>query len=164
MYKQDYDYEGEHSISFWKMSLNSSGKWIASSSGLTNSWDYFNLIPLNRPYIVLPTPNYSMVQIPGTNVRYDITEYIPGGKTYGNRSGSWSFAAPTTEDYKKWTERYEELKDYFNGSRFVVRLNDDPTTYYEGRVTVTNYEPGASYSTVTINYDLDPNTRNTLNS
>lgn len=156
----DYVYNAEHDIRFWKY-VKSGSSWVRSNSA-KRAWSHFGLIPLTRPQIVLPTVNYSIVQIPGTNERFDLTDYLPGGKTYNNRSGSWTFAAPVTPDYGSWEERYHALKDYFDGSRFVVELMDNEDVYYEGRISVSNYEPGSNYSTVTINYDLDANSRTTI--
>lgn len=160
MASYDYAYEGDHDIRFWKYVR--SGNSVSLENNPKRAWSTFGLIPSTRPSVVLPTVNYSIVQIPGTNSRLDITEYLPGGKTYNNRSGSWSFAAPVTPDYENWKDRYHDIQEYFDGSRFVVELMDDPGVYYEGRLSASNYEPGSNYSTVTINYDLDPLTSDTF--
>ena len=37
-----------------------------------------------------------------------------------------------------------------------MTLDDDPEFYYEGRFTVNQWQSGASFSTIVIDYNLQP--------
>lgn len=146
-------YYKEHDICFWKKSFSGSGYNIDFPKF---AWEDFGLIPLSRPYISTPKANYTLVQIPNSSSRLNITDYMPGGMTYESRTGEWQFAIDHTKElWKNWYTGYYEVEDYFHGSRMLISLNDDSEKIYEGRIVVSAYEPGESYSKVMLSYDLD---------
>jgi len=140
-------YNGEHQICFWKV----------TQSGIENpkfSWDDLNLIPQSRPYISVPKANYSIVGIPHSSGRINITDSLPGGMTYESRAGTWEFNVDHNA-FTSWTKSYDSYSEYFHGSRMYVSLNDDPTKIFVGRIKISSYEPGENYSAITLSYDLD---------
>lgn len=141
----DVVYKGQHSILF----LKDTGAGYSKR----HSWDNFHMIPSSRPYVNFGSPNYSSVAIPGTSKRYDITDYIPGGLTFGARTGSWEFYI----DHSKWTDwanTYNTIRDYIHGGTFLINLTDDPLVVYQGILTIGGYVAGQNYSKITIQYDL----------
>ena len=146
-------YYEEHDICFWKKSFTGSGYNIDFPKF---AWEDFGLIPISRPYISTPKANYTLVQIPNSSSKLNITDYMPGGMTYESRTGEWQFAIDHTKElWKNWYTGYYEVEEYFHGSRMLVCLNDDPENVYEGRISISSYDPGESYSKVTLSYDLD---------
>lgn len=124
-----------------------------------DTWDDFHLIPTARPILSLPTPNTKFVSIPGRKDPIDLTEYLTGHSTFGNRTGSWSFF--TDVDYVEqrlggWVAFDKRLRSLFHGHVGKIVLLDDPSYFYTGELTMGQWQPGEDRSTVTISYDLYP--------
>lgn len=147
----DVVYNGQHSICFWKKTFDGAEYDIDDPMF---TWDDFHLIPSSRPSISIPKANYSMAIIPNSNKRINITDYLLGGLTFDSRTGEWQFYIDHNQ-WPDWTSAHYDLEEYFNGSKMLVSLDDGTDGIYEGRVSLTAYDPGENYSTVTIGYDLD---------
>lgn len=124
-----------------------------------DTWDDFHLIPTARPILSLPTPNTKFVSIPGRKDPIDLTEYLTGHSTFGNRTGSWSFF--TDVDYVEqrlggWVAFDKRLRSLFHGYVGKIVLLDDPSYFYTGELTMGQWQTGDDRSTVTISYDLYP--------
>lgn len=124
-----------------------------------DTWDDFHLIPTARPILSLPTPNTKFVSIPGRKDPIDLTEYLTGHSTFGNRTGSWSFF--TDVDYVEqrlggWVAFDKRLRNLFHGHVGKIVLLDDPSYFYTGELTMGQWQTGDDRSTVTISYDLYP--------
>lgn len=123
-----------------------------------DTWMSFHLIPSARPTFSLPKGNSKMVSIPGRSTPINMTEYLTGHVTYQNRTGSWTFY--TDNDFVDscggWKAFDRNLRNSLHGRIFKIVLQDDPTFFYVGEVTIGQYNPGASYSTVTISYNVYP--------
>lgn len=124
-----------------------------------DTWDDFHLIPTARPILSLPTPNTKFVSIPGRKDPIDLTEYLTGHSTFGNRTGSWSFF--TDVDYVEqrlggWVTFDKRLRSLFHGHVGKIVLLDDPSYFYTGELTMGQWQTGDDRSTVTISYDLYP--------
>lgn len=145
-------HNGVHSICFWKKTYDSGGTYFIGNPRFT--WDDFHLIPNARPAISIPKVNYTIATIPNSNKRINITSYLTGGMTYESRTGEWQFCIDHNS-WPDWTEAHYDIEEYFNGSKMLVTLDDGRADVYEGRVWLSGYEAGDSYSTVTIAYDLD---------
>lgn len=122
-----------------------------------NTWDRWHLVPSSRPVVAPPEVRTKYVDLPGTHGYIDLTELLIGGPAYGKRSGSWSFAAhPSYSDREPWNTKYQDIMQYLHGKQHKIILEDDPFFYYEGRLTVSSWSSGKSYSTVNIGYNLKP--------
>lgn len=145
-------------------------------------YSYYSLIPSTRPYVAPPSVKTNKITIPGANGEIDLTDNLTGYPLYDRRTGSWDFIiAPgdwgpvdinnrivlprSKEDsYYAWLDKYNYLMSFINGRQHMIELVDSsyPDTgegngyFYKGRLTVNTYKPGDKYSTITINYDLDP--------
>lgn len=111
------------------------------------------MIPTSRPYVVLGSANYSQVIIPGTSKRIDITDYRPGGLTFGGRNGTWEFYIDHTK-WPDWEDAKSTIRDYIHAGTFLINLTDDPYVLYQGILTISGYVAGESFSKITIQYDL----------
>lgn len=122
--------------------------------GDKNTWDDWHLIPVSQPVVAPPSVVTKFVEIPGMDGSVDLTEALTGYPTYTRRTGSWQFiVAP---GYGQMHTRYSEILDYLHGNEFTVSLEDEPSFFYEGRLSVTAWEPGKSWSAIEINYELMP--------
>ena len=141
----DVEYKGQHSIVFFKDTGNGYSK--------RHSWTDFHMIPTVRPYVVLGSPSISQVVIAGTSKRVDITDYKPGGLTFGGRTGTWEFYIDHTK-WPDWVDAKSTIRDYIHAGTFLINLTDDPYVLYQGILTISGYVAGESYSKITIQYDL----------
>ena len=122
-----------------------------------NLWDYWHLIPTNRPLVAPPAITMNQVAIPGMDGFVDISEIISGRMNYGQRSGTWEFAVhPQYSDFEPWAPKYSEIMSFIHGKEHTIIFEDDPAYYYTGRLKVNQWQPGQNWSTVSIDYVLQP--------
>ena len=141
----------EHSLLFMKLNDQSQHEY--------NTWDDWGLIPATRPTLVQPTPVYKYVDIPGKDGPLDTTDYLIGRPTYSDRKGTFEFYVDTNffiNGSNNWIDKRKIYSDFFDGSRMRIRLADEPGIYYIGRVHFREYRPGATYSTMSIEYEIEP--------
>ena len=120
-----------------------------------NTWDNWHLIPSSRPVVSRPNPTYKYVDIPGRDGSLDLTEYLVGGPTYSDCSGSFEFLV--ANDYGDWMDRKTEIASFLDGKKRIrMILEDDPKYYYLGRFYLKTWSPGDNFSTVTIEYRVEP--------
>lgn len=119
-----------------------------------NTWTTWHLIPSSRPSVVPPGVSANSVQIPGRNGSIDMTEYLSGGVTYGDRSGSWDFLVDNDHEY--WVTIKNNITNFLHGKRMSCMLEDDPTRVYTGRFSVGEWKSDATCSSITISYVLEP--------
>ena len=130
--------------------------------GTKNTWADWRLIPASPPMVVPPPVRKKMTELPGGNGSIDLTMFLGGGTHYGLSEGSWEFII--TDQSISREEWKSILLDYLHGKRFdKIVLEDDPDWYYSGRIEVGAVKTGKTYSTVTINYSIDPYKKRTVN-
>ena len=138
-------YDGSHSITFKRIDI--------TPNVTKNSWNHFAMLATSRPFISIKPSSYQMINIPNSSNRIDLTDIIPNSRNYGMRSGSWGFMIDHNKWYD-WTDAYYAICDFFNGHKFEVYLDDDPSKVYVGRITVSEFSSGKDYSGVTLQYNL----------
>lgn len=131
-------YQGEHSVIF----------------GDKHTWKDWHLIPTTPPVIPPPKVRSSYVDIPGTNGSLDISEILTGYPTYERRTGSMSFIY--LPEFGASAKRYEDILNAIHGRNLKVILTDDPEYFYEGRVTVKEFQYSKEYSGFSFEYSFDP--------
>ena len=122
--------------------------------GDKNSWTDWHLIPTTRPVILPPPMKTTTIDIPGADGVLDLSTALTGYPVYSNRTGSFEFIVENGHDY--WYEIYSDIMDALHGKNVVLRLEDDMAYYYYGRVVVNTWNSDEHYSTITLDYDLDP--------
>lgn len=149
-------YNGSHSITI--------GIDPITKLACRNTWTDWGLIPSSRPLVNMPEVNSKYLEIPGMNGKYDLTDALCNYPTYGMRTGSWEFhiahdvLAPkygVSEDHV-WEVVYEEIAGYLHGQGLRCILDDDPWYYYDGRFSINSFKSNKAYSTITIDYTLEP--------
>jgi len=157
-------YNGQHSIVFGKLGVTyeadiSGTQFAHSRIEGKHSWEDWHLIPTSRPTVNPPSPNVSLINIPGKNGSVDFSKMLTGYMTYQNRSGSWQFIVDNTK-WGSWEAAYTTILNYLHGESLVCYLADDPAYYYEGLFYLGEPSPSSNWSTITINYNLFPYKRN----
>lgn len=148
-----------HSITFGTVGTGTVGTYNSVPGVVTgkNTWDDWGLIPTVRPVVAPPSIKSQVIDLPGGNGYIDLTELLTGEIAYGSRQGSWSFVSePQNAEIFPWQSKYTAIMEYLHGKEYKVWLEDDPAFYYEGRLTVAGWQPGANWSQVAINYVLKP--------
>lgn len=143
-------YDGSHSIAFVRYDSSTSYQ-----VEVKRSWEDWHLIPAGRPTVSPPTPSVSLTKYPGWNQAYDATTVPSGSIDYGLRTGEWEFYVDH-DQWDNWSESYREICNFLNGRRVFCVLYDEYDTAYVGRLSVSQWKNGDSYSSIVISYVLDP--------
>lgn len=122
--------------------------------GNKNTYDDWKLVPETRPVVNPPEPKFIFDEIPGANGSLDLSSSLTGFVNYQDRTGSFNFIV--LNDYEEWQNRYSEIMNYLHGQRMTMILEDDPNYYYIGRFSVSSWDSGENWSTITIDYQVDP--------
>lgn len=146
-------YTEEHSVSFGNLYVPS-GQTYTDFQTTANTWTSWYLIPSSRPVIAPPPVVTKYVEIPGSDGSIDLSDYLIGRPTYGQRTGSLSFEVANGFEY--WETIRASMAQFLHGKTLKMRLEDDPEYYYEGRFTLGPWQSGASNSSITLSYNLNP--------
>lgn len=118
------------------------------------SWEDWHLIPSSRPVFSPPPLKSKYVDIPGTDGHTDLTTLFSEFPTYGNRKGSFEFVV--ADGYASWDETYASIIQHLHGHDIRAVLDDDPNYFYKGRFTVNQLVSNKSYSSIVVDYDVEP--------
>lgn len=149
-------YDGAHSI---KIGLDP-----VSTGRYRHTWKDWCLVPTSRPFVVRPEVNETWMEIPGMNGQYDLTDKLHNYPTYGLREGSWEFHVAHdvaalkfgVPEEMAWNRVVDAIANYLHGQGLRCILDDDPRWYYDGRFKINQYKSNKYYSTITIDYKLQP--------
>lgn len=122
--------------------------------GDKNTWDDWHIVPSTRPTFSMPAVKENYVDIPGADGVIDLTDSLIKRPTYKNREGEFEFIV--VNDYGEWSERYSEIANFLHGRAMKCYLEDDPGYYYQGRFSVNNWKSDRNWSSITINYNVEP--------
>lgn len=148
-------YTEDHSVSFGGLTTRSSGGVSYTDfTNYANTWSDWHLIPSSRPSIAHPTFVTKFVEIPGSDGMLDLSTFLTGRPTYGQRQGSLTFLVDN--GHQQWETLRAEMVRILHGKKLKMRLMDDPTFYYDGYYTVGQWESGPDRSQIQISYTLDP--------
>lgn len=146
-------YEGAHSLTFSNGAKVTSGKRRGYLTGY-NTWTTWHLIPTSKPVIATPAPKTNFIEIPGRNGSVDLTTYLTGGVVFGPRSGSWEFIIDNGWEY--WETTRKNLYSAIHGQVFKIVFEDNPSWYWDGRLSIADYKPEEANNKITINYVIEP--------
>ena len=122
--------------------------------GTKHSYRDWGLLLKSRPVISPPSPKTVYVDIPGSDGVIDLTESLTGDVKFDNRTITCEFVVLDARN--RWSDIYSEIMDYLHGQQMKVRLDEDPTYYYEGRLQVNEWKSDKVTSTITIEGDVEP--------
>lgn len=126
-----------------------------------NTYTDWHLVPKVRPVFNPPKPKTHYIDIPGGDGSIDLTDTLAGRPVYANREGNIEFLV--LNDYAmegpstyNWIDVYTEVMQFLHGKKATVVLEDEPTYYYVGRLTVDNWTTNNDWSTISVSYSLEP--------
>lgn len=137
-------YTEEHSVSFAPIGSNS----------YVNTWTDWHLIPSSRPSIGQAAVDENFIEVPGEDGSLDTSDYFGNTVTYSNRKGTLDFIIANGFDAIE-TVRENMIKT-LHGKYMKMKLHDDPNYTYQGFFKVGNLTPSAMYTSITIEYELQP--------
>jgi hypothetical protein len=123
---------------------------IVSGRDLYREW---GLVPTSRPAINPPSVKTTYVDLPSSDGGLDHTDLLLGRPPFGYREGSWEFALKGRQN---WQEVFGSIMNYLHGAEHTIVLEDDPSFYYTGRLSVNSWKSDKGYSRIVIDYCLDP--------
>lgn len=120
-----------------------------------NSYSDWHLVPDTRPVIEQPDVKNILVSVPGGQGVIDLSESLTNYPLYDTRTGQLKFNV--LNDCENWEAIYQKISNNLHGKYGTLRLEDDPTWYYQGRFKVGWESPNdGTWSKVNIDYELDP--------
>ena len=126
---------------------------IGVQIGEKHTYKDWNLI-LTSTDIDFPDPKTVTVDVPGTDGELDFSEVLTGDISYKNRKISFEFEM--VDRFANWKNKISEISNYLHGRKFNIILDDDPSFYYYGRITINNFKSNKSTGTITIEADVEP--------
>lgn len=122
--------------------------------GIKHSYREWGLIMKSRPVISPPKPKTKLIQIPGSDKVIDLTESLTGAVHYEPRTVSCEFIV--ADGRHKWPAVYSAVLESVHGKRLQIIMDDDPNYYYEGRVSVDEWQSEEVTSTIVITAEVEP--------
>lgn len=149
---------------------NFDGVNVGAGTVRHTSLDWF-LAPSERPSIDEAQVKEHYIDIPGSNGGLDLTESLTGFPLYNYIESSFEFiifndrflpsvdsnGVKIGETEVSWEILNRDIRDFLNGKKLYMLLEDDPSWYYYGRFTVGKYDSSDHYhSAIKIFYKLYP--------
>lgn len=121
-----------------------------------DSWKDWHLVPKNIPIVNPPEVQKNLIQVPGMNGAIDLTDSLLGYPLYNMRSGSFEFYVDTSDEGWDWDTAYDTILNELHGFTKRVILTDSPSYFYEGRLSVNQFQSEKSLCSITIDYEFEP--------
>lgn len=127
----------------------------------------YGLIPTQRPVIAPPSPQLKFEDVPGGSGSLDLSQVLSDEINYYDRSGSLEFMFAPDESQPgfnlNWEEVYSDLVTFLSSGRVRLWTSENAwgepvfsSYYYEGRMTVNEWQTDKSWEKVTLDYRFDP--------
>lgn len=108
----------------------------------------------DRHCVQPPVPKTLYMDIPGADGSIDLSTANAGRIVFERRTITLNFGCGKPMD--KWPSLFSEILQKFHGQEGKIIFDDDPGYYYQGRMTVSDYERARTLGTFTITVDADP--------
>lgn len=134
-------------------SLNEDGT-IRYAKNQLHTYRDWGLIPASRPVVELPEVKTSYVEcdaLDGGGI--DVTEALTGYPLYKNRAFEQTFYRQGKDN---WPYAFDKIFNWLHGQQVKMILDDDPSHFYTGRISVKDLKSDQYWSEITISGDLDP--------
>ena len=113
------------------------------------------MLLVNHPVVSPPKPKTKLIQVPGSNTVIDLTETLTGGVVkYEPRTIRCVFYVIGGRN--KWPSVYSSVLNDVHGKRMKIVIDDDPNWYYEGRVSVNEFDSNEFSATIVITAEVEP--------
>lgn len=118
-----------------------------------HTYEDWGLIPASRPVVDLPEVKTSYVECDAMDGSIDVSEALTGYPLYRHRKFSQEFYRQAKDN---WPGGFDRIFNWLHGRKIKMILDDDPSSYYTGRVQITSPKSDSYWSTITITAELDP--------
>lgn len=155
-------YEGKYGITFVKGDIKCTSytdgtySYTEISGNQKHTWNDWGLIPKARPVVSPPEVKTDIVDINTINGDgLDLSESLTGYPIYKNRKLEVEFYR---QNGNNWTGSHDisDILNWGHGQVLKVILDDDPTWYYEGRLSISETTSDKYWSVVKISCSLHP--------
>ena len=120
--------------------------------GNLHSYRDLNMILTNKT-IGTPAPKTEIIDIPGGDGVLDMTEFF-GEVKYGNRTIEYEFS--TAIPYEQFPAFFSRVANALHGQKVEIVDDEDPDSYYIGRLTVSEFQAQRAIGILTIECDCAP--------
>ncbi len=121
--------------------------------GTKHSYKDLGLI-LSERDLGKPEPQTKRVEVPTKDGSIDMTESVSNDVRYKDRTVKLTFYYP--EFRSKWSAKFSELQNMLNGQKLKLIFDDDIAFYYEGRLSVNEWDSEGSVGKIVITAICDP--------
>ncbi len=122
--------------------------------GDKNTWTDWHLIPTSRPLFAPPPLRGVTVDLPGVDGLIDISLMLNPTPMFANRIGSNEFVV--MQGFSSWNILLSEIANHLHGKSMRAVLEDDPLYFYSGSFALSEWRSNKSFSTIVIDYTVDP--------
>ena len=122
--------------------------------GNYHSYYEWGLILSPGKVIESPKPKTKYVEVEGSDGVLDFTESF-GGVKYNNRTLSFPFSKPGIVP-GGYEALYSVVQDALQGKKMQIILDDDPSHYYLGRVSINEWKSNKNIGEIVIECDCEP--------
>ena len=126
----------------------------AATIGGFHTWRDFHAVIQNLDIVGSPTPNTNYVDVPGGNGHIDLTEALTGDVTYSNRTLTFELVMKTSPSL--WPQIESRIYNSLHGKAVQVILDEEPSHYFYGRVTVESSARSRTAGQVNLSVDCEP--------
>lgn len=120
--------------------------------GSYHSYNDLHLI-LNSKEIGAPTVKVRKIDIEGADGSLDLTDFF-GGAKYEDLTHKFNFSAIVPK--AAFSTLYSNIKNALHGKKMRVILDDDPSFYYIGRLSVSNFTNDKNIGIISVECDCEP--------
>lgn len=109
---------------------------------------------LQKKEIQSPEPKINQIELEGRDGVLDLSDFF-GEVKYKNRSLSFQFAKMDIHQ-EGFLALYSLVQNELHGKVMEVILDDDPSYYYKGRVTINEWKSEKNLGQIVIEVDAEP--------
>lgn len=120
--------------------------------GDKDSYKDYGLVATSKLVVNPPSPIFEFLEVPGKNGQIDMSDVLTGEIIYSNRVGDFDFVV-TKGNFE---ETYLRVLNELHARKMMIVLSEDPTFYYEGRISINNVKTDKNYNYISISYNLQP--------
>ncbi len=117
-----------------------------------HSWNDLFLI-LGSKEIEAPKTKTHYVDIPGADGNLDLTEYF-GDINFENRKLTFNFSTIVCQN--KFLKLFSNIQNLLNGKKMRIIIDDDPSFYYVGRLSISPWNANKNVGEMKIEADCEP--------
>lgn len=117
-------------------------------------FDRYGLVLTDDSTYEPPEPKTYVIDVPGGNGSIDVTESVFGDVAYSDRMMELVFLLPYPGG--SWESAKTDVASFLHGRAHDFVLTNDPGYTYHGRFSITSWERGLQWATITMSVRCDP--------